>query len=147
MTSSHCAAMQMSLIIGTLLAARSLAVNFVDNIAANGNTVVARRYFANITIINITIIVRWGALTESAQVYRCPRESWYRSCRFNETSLVGFSDNKAAVSWSGTWSGWRARQFARSYGISCGAKFQSILVTNCHYQNCFYRISPDDNNN
>lgn len=68
MTSSHCAAMQMSLIIGTLLAARSLAVNFVDNIAANGNTVVARRYFANITIINIIIIVRWGASTEFAGV-------------------------------------------------------------------------------
>lgn len=51
---------------GTLLAARSLAVNFVDNITVNGDTVVARRYFANITIINITIIVQWGAATEFA---------------------------------------------------------------------------------
>jgi len=62
MTSSHCAATQTSLIISTLLAARSLAVNFIDNIAANGNTVVARWYFANITIINITIIVQWGVI-------------------------------------------------------------------------------------
>lgn len=64
MTNSHCAAMQMSLIIGTLLAARNLAVNFVDNIAANGNAVVARRYFANVTIINITIIVQRSVSTE-----------------------------------------------------------------------------------
>lgn len=63
MTSSHS---HVSLIIGTLLAARSLVVNFVDNIAANGDTVVACRYFANITIINITIIVQRGVSTELA---------------------------------------------------------------------------------
>jgi len=64
MTNLYYTDMQMSLIISILLAARNLAMNFVDNIAANGDVVVVRRYLANITIINITITVQWSASTE-----------------------------------------------------------------------------------